>query len=55
MCAWRKLTFSMKSMQFSMFSIIESQTVVITEDYGTPPDRAPFFGRIRHLMNDFDL
>ena len=29
-------------MQFLMFSFIESQTVVITGDYGTPQDRAPF-------------
>ena len=32
----------MKKMQFMMFAFIESQTVVITEDYGTPQDRAPF-------------
>ena len=34
MCAWIKLTFSMKNMKFSMFFFIESQT----EDYGIPLD-----------------
>ena len=42
MFARRKLTSSMKNKQFSMFSLIESQTVVITGDYGTPQDREPF-------------
>ena len=41
MCAWRKLARSMKNMQFLMFYFIESQTVVITGDYGIPQGRAP--------------
>ena len=42
MCAERKLTLSMKNMVILMFSSIESQNVVITGDYGTAQDRAPF-------------
>ena len=37
-----KIDIEYEKMQFLVFFVIESQTVLITGDYGTPQDRAPF-------------